>query len=72
MRPSGHVGEDVIDRDACMGSDDCQIWAPGVFDLDDHGVAIVSGDMAGREKAVRKAAANCPTEAIHLADIFPS
>jgi ferredoxin len=65
-------GEGVIDRDACMGSGNCLFWAPGVFDLDDNGVAIVSGDMVGREDDVRKAAANCPTAAIHIAGAFPS
>ena len=30
-----------IDRDACMGSGNCSFWAPGVFDLDDDGIAIV-------------------------------
>ena len=72
MSPSDQPGEDVIDRDACMGSGNCLFWAPGVFDLDDDGVAVVCGDMAGREEEVRKAAANCPTAAIHLAGILPS
>jgi ferredoxin len=71
MSPSDQFGKDVIDRDACMGSGNCLFWAPGVFDLDDDGVAIVCGEMTGREEEVRKAAANCPTAAIHLAGIFP-
>jgi ferredoxin len=72
MNPSGRFGEVVIDRDACMGSGNCLFWAPSVFDLDDDGVAIVSGDMDGREDEVSKAAANCPTAAIHVAGMFPS
>jgi ferredoxin len=72
MNPSGHVGEVVIDRDACMGSGNCLFWAPGVFDLDDDGVAIVSGETADREDEVHQAAANCPTAAIHLAGNLPS
>jgi len=28
-----------INRDACMGSGNCSFWAPGVFDLDDDGIA---------------------------------
>jgi ferredoxin len=72
MSPSDQAGEHVIDRDACMGSGNCLFWAPGVFDLDDDGVAIVCGEMTGREEEVRKAADNCPTAAIHLAGIFPS
>jgi ferredoxin len=49
-----------------MGSGNCVYWAPEVFDLDDEGVAIVFGDLAGHEERVRLAAANCPTAAIHL------
>ncbi len=57
-------GKVVVDRDACMGSGNCAFWAPGVFDLDDDGIAVVVGDSAGREEEVRRAAANCPTSAI--------
>ena len=28
-----------------MGSGNCVFWAPGVFDLDDDGVAVVVGDV---------------------------
>ncbi len=56
----------VVDRDACMGSGNCVFWAPGVFDLDDDGIAVVRGELAGREEEVRKAAANCPTSAIRI------
>jgi ferredoxin len=66
-----HQPGDVIDRDACMGSGNCLFWAPSVFNLDD-GVAVACGDMVGRAEEVRKAAANCPTAAIHLAGIPPS
>ncbi|HEV3282111.1 MAG TPA: ferredoxin [Acidimicrobiales bacterium] len=64
--------EGVIDREACMGSGNCMFWAPGVFDLDDEGVAFVCGDLAGHEEQVRMAAANCPTSAIHVDRIFPT
>jgi ferredoxin len=56
----------IIDRGACMGSGNCLYWAPGVFDLDDDGVAVVSGDLAGHEDQLRSAAANCPTRAIRV------
>ena len=62
----GVGGRVTIDRDACMGSGNCVFWAPGVFDLDEDGVAIVAGDVAGRDEEVRKAAANCPTSAIRV------
>jgi ferredoxin len=63
---------DAVDRDACMGSGNCAFWAPGVFDLDDDGIAVVVGDPSGRREDVRKAAANCPTSAIRLDRLFPS
>jgi len=66
MSPGAVPDRVVIDRDACMGSGNCAFWAPDVFGLDDDDVAVVIGDVAGREDEVRKAAANCPTSAIHL------
>jgi ferredoxin len=65
-------GEGVIDREACMGSGNCMFWAPGVFDLDDDGVAFVCGDLAAHEEQVRMAAANCPTSAIDVDRIPPT
>jgi ferredoxin len=56
----------VVDRDACMGSGNCTYWAPNVFALDDDGIAVVIGDLAGNEEPVRVAMVNCPTSAITL------
>ena len=55
-----------IDRDACMGSGNCSFWAPGVFDLDDEGIAIAV-DPAGQpdDKGIL-AAQGCPTQAISI------
>jgi ferredoxin len=61
-------GKPVIDREACMGSGNCVYWAPGVFDLDEDGIAVVIGDLAGNAELVRVAMDNCPTAAIRLAD----
>jgi len=59
------VGLDVeIDRDVCMGSGNCMYEAPGVFDLDDDGVAVVVDPTASSDDAVMAAARNCPTGAI--------
>ena len=49
-----------------MGSGNCLYWAPGVFDLDDAGVAVVSGNPAVNQEIVRRAAMTCPTGAIHV------
>lgn len=55
-----------INRDACMGSGNCSFWAPGVFDLDDEGIAIVLDPAAQDEDKVILAAQGCPTQAISI------
>ena len=62
----------VVDRESCMGSGNCAFWAPGVFDLDEDGIAVVIGGVEGREDQVWKAASNCPTSAIRISDTVPS
>jgi ferredoxin len=47
-----------------MGSGNCAYWAPGLFELDEDGIAVVCGDPAGRDEEIRLAAQNCPTRAI--------
>ncbi len=63
---------ELIDREACMGSGNCLYWAPGVFELDEDGVAVVCGDVAAHEERVRRAAENCPTGAIKLDAFSPA
>jgi ferredoxin len=55
-----------IDRQACMGSGNCSFWAPGVFDLDDDGVAIVIDPAAAPEDKIILAGQGCPTQAISI------
>ena len=55
-----------IDRDACMGSGNCSFWAPGVFDLDDEGIAIVVDPAGQPDDKVILAAQGCPTQAISI------
>lgn len=64
--PGDAHGSVTIDRDACMGSGNCVYWAPGVFDLDEDGVAVITGDLTGRDEEIRTAASNCPTSAIQV------
>jgi ferredoxin len=61
-------GKVVVDREACMGSGNCVYWAPDVFQLDDDGIALVYGDLAGNEELVRVAMVNCPTSAISISE----
>ena len=53
-----------IDRDTCMGSGNCSFWAPGVFDLDDEGIATVLDPTAAETEKIVLAAQGCPTQAI--------
>ena len=55
-----------INRDVCMGSGNCSFWAPGVFDLDDDGVAIVIDPAGAAEEKIILAAQGCPTQAISI------
>lgn len=55
-----------INRDVCMGSGNCSFWAPGVFDLDDDGVAVVTDPEGEPEEKIILAAQGCPTQAISV------
>jgi ferredoxin len=57
-----------INREACMGSGNCSFWAPGVFDLDDDGVAIVIDPTAAPEDKIILAGQGCPTQAISITE----
>jgi ferredoxin len=58
--------EITIDREVCMGSGNCSFWAPGVFDLDDDGVAVVVDLDGSPEDKIILAAQGCPTQAISI------
>jgi ferredoxin len=60
--------EITIDRDVCMGSGNCSFWAPGVFDLDDDGIAVVVDPGAAPLEKVVLAAQGCPTQAIAVVE----
>ena len=55
-----------INRDVCMGSGNCSFWAPGVFDLDDDGIAIVIDPEGEPEDKIVLAGQGCPTQAIAI------
>lgn len=60
--------EIAIDRDVCMGSGNCSFWAPGVFDLDDDGIAVVIDPGAAPDDKIHLAAQGCPTRAITVTE----
>jgi ferredoxin len=49
-----------------MGSGNCQFWAPGVFEIDDDGIAVVVDPEGAPEDRVVLAVDGCPTKAITL------
>ena len=55
-----------INREVCMGSGNCSFWAPGVFDLDDDGIAIVTDPTGEPEDKIVLAGQGCPTQAIAI------
>jgi ferredoxin len=55
-----------IDREKCMGSGNCGFWAPGVFDLDEDGIAYVVDPEGEPEEKIRLAVEGCPTQAISI------
>jgi ferredoxin len=56
----------ILDEDACTGHGRCYDIAPELFGADDagHSVLLAAGVPAEREAAARRAAANCPEQAI--------
>ncbi len=56
----------AVDRERCVGSGNCLFWAPGTFDLDDDGVAVVIDPAGEEEERIAVAAEGCPTRAISV------
>jgi len=58
-----------VDRDVCMGSGQCSIYAPNTFDHDDDGIAFVVDQNGDSDDAVANAVTGCPTQAISVRDV---
>jgi ferredoxin len=61
----------VADRDVCIGSGNCVLAAPAVFDQDeDAGLVVVLSQEAVPQHldAVREAVAHCPSGALRLVE----
>ena len=56
----------VVDRELCMGSGMCIVYAPGTFAHDDETKAAVTDPNGDPIDAIRNAVQACPTSAIHL------
>ena len=55
-----------VDRDLCMGSGMCIVYAPGTFAHDEETKAIVVDPEGDPIDAIRNAVQACPTSAITL------
>jgi ferredoxin len=58
----------TIDRDACIGSGLCTVYAAATFTQDDHAKAVALEPPGDDDDAIRTAVEACPTRALQLAD----
>ena len=63
-----HGLEVRIDRDLCVGFEDCLTAAPGAFALDDEGVAVFDHPAEVTRQSLIDACAACPVDAITVLD----
>ena len=55
-----------VDRDLCMGSAQCSMYAPHTFDQDEDAVAVVIDHHGDPDDAIEVAIGSCPTRALSL------
>ncbi len=55
-----------IDRDRCIGSGMCLVYAPGTFAHDEHTKAVADPASTDDLGTIRVAVEACPTHALHL------
>ena len=68
MPDSDHAWTVVVDREVCMGSGMCIVYAPGTFAHDDETKAVVVDPAGDPIESIRNAVQACPTSAISLTD----
>jgi ferredoxin len=56
----------VVDRELCMGSGMCIVYAPNTFAHDDETKAVVVDPTGDSIDAVRNAVQACPTSALRI------
>jgi len=56
----------AVDRERCMGSGVCLVYAPGTFAHDDDAKAVVLDPSTDDLDTVRSAAGACPMAAITI------
>jgi ferredoxin len=58
----------TVDRDKCIGSGKCVMWADRTYDIDDQELVVNMESSDDPAQSVRDAAENCPVRAIALAE----
>ena len=58
----------VVDRETCMGSGVCCVYAPNTFAVDDTALVIVVDPAGDPVEQIRSAAQGCPTNSITVVD----
>jgi ferredoxin len=68
--PSDNVGtmRIEIDRDVCIGTENCNRYAPGTFEVDDEGKVVQIGSDVDSDDAIRTAVESCPTGALSIVE----
>jgi ferredoxin len=57
-----------MDRDTCMGSGMCTMYAPGTFAQDEETKVVLTDPEGDPAESIRLAVEACPTGALRLAD----
>lgn len=55
-----------VDRESCIGSGVCLVYAPGTFVHDDDAKAVVVDDATDDLESIQNAVQGCPTRALRL------
>jgi ferredoxin len=66
MPEAGPAWSLEVDRDLCMGSGMCIVYAPATFAHDEHTKAVVVDPAGDPIDAIRNAVQACPTSALRL------
>jgi ferredoxin len=60
--------EIIVNREVCMGSGMCFLYAPNTFDVDDEAKSVVKKVDGDPILAIRTAVEACPTRALRLVE----
>lgn len=57
-----------LDRERCIGTENCHAYAPHTFATDDTSRVMIIGIDADDEESIRTAIASCPVSALAIAE----